>query len=131
MNDFIIMKAEIDKPHFLNKRMDKSRLLAPNDPKDLKKIRNRVVGLISIASAEVLKTHNFLKYKGKLKTTLEAKLKEIGETDYESKIDNKDKMSPFCISLLNSKYKRLKTIDLLKSYSQDMLQTAGKLNVCT
>ena len=117
MNDFIIMKAEIDKPQFLNKRMDKSRLLAPNDPKDLKKIRNRIVGLISIASAEVLKTHNFLKYKGKLKTTLEAKLKEIGETDYEGKIDNKDKMSPFCISLLNSKYKRLKTIDLLKSYS--------------
>ena len=46
----MIMKAEIDKPQFLNKRIDKSRLLAPNDPKDLKKIKNRIVGLISMTS---------------------------------------------------------------------------------
>ena len=64
------MKAEIDKPNFLNKRMDKTRLLAPNDPKDLKKIKNRIVGLISITSAEVLKNHAFLKYKSKLKAAL-------------------------------------------------------------
>ena len=125
------MKAEIDKPNFLNKRIDKSRLLAPNDPKDLKKIKNRIVGLISITSGEVLKTHTFLKYKAKLKASFEAKVKEIQERDYENLIDGKDKMSPFCINLLNSKYKRLKTLQLLKNYGEDSVQTTAKLNVCS
>jgi len=40
-------------------------------------------------------------------------------------------MSPFCVSILTSKYKRHKQIDLLRSYSQDLLLTASKLNTCT
>lgn len=74
--DLLIMKHEIDKD-YLNKRIDKGRFLAPHDPKDLKKIKNRVVGMISIRASEILKTSNFLKYKNKIKTTVESKMKEI------------------------------------------------------
>ena len=35
------MRYEIDRK-FINKRIDKSRLLAPKDPKDLKKIKVEV-----------------------------------------------------------------------------------------
>jgi hypothetical protein len=57
------MKFEADK-NFRMKRLDKSRLLAPNDPKDMKKIKNRILGIISVLSSEVLKSNTFLKYKG-------------------------------------------------------------------
>ena len=40
-------------------------------------------------------------------------------------------MSHFCVSILTSKYKRHKQIQLLRSYSQDLLLTAGKLSTCT
>jgi hypothetical protein len=40
--DLLIMKFEADK-NFRMKRLDKSRLLAPNDPKDMKKIKNRIL----------------------------------------------------------------------------------------
>ena len=56
------MKFEVDK-NFQIKRLDKSRLLAPNDPKDLKKIKNRITGIISIVSSDVLKNNTYLKYK--------------------------------------------------------------------
>ncbi len=70
------MKFEIDK-NFEIKRIDKSRLLAPHDPKDLKKIKNRIAGMISIRSSDVLKSLTFLKYKSKLKSSVETKMKEI------------------------------------------------------
>jgi len=50
LQNLIIMKYEIDK-NFLNKRLDKSRMLAPKDPKDIKKIKNRIMGLISILAS--------------------------------------------------------------------------------
>ena len=61
--DLLIMKFEVDR-NFQMKRLDKNRLLAPNDPKDLKKIKNRILGIISVVSSEVLKSNTFLKYKG-------------------------------------------------------------------
>ena len=60
--NLLIMKFEVDK-NFQIKRLDKSRLLAPNDPKDLKKIKNRITGIISIVSSDVLKNNTYLKYK--------------------------------------------------------------------
>ena len=41
------MRYEIDR-NFINKRIDKSRLLAPKDPKDLKKIKGRIESIISV-----------------------------------------------------------------------------------
>ena len=70
------MRYEIDK-YFVNKRIDKSRLLAPQDPKDLKKIKGRIMSIISVKASEILKQGNFLKYKTPLKTIIETKLKEI------------------------------------------------------
>ena len=109
LTDLVIMKFEIDK-NFRNKRMDKSRLLAPNDPKDLKKIKNRLVGLVSTASNETLKNFTFLKYKQRLKTALESKMKEVSEREYDDRVENKDKMSLFCQGILTSKYKRHKQL---------------------
>lgn len=63
------MKYEVDK-NFVNKRLDKTRMLAPNDPKDIKKIKNRILSLISVMGNEVLKSNTFLKYKASLKTAL-------------------------------------------------------------
>lgn len=63
------MKFEIDK-NFQCQRIDKSRLLAPHDHKDLKKIKNRITGVISTRAAELFKTFTFLKYKAKLKTAV-------------------------------------------------------------
>lgn len=40
-------------------------------------------------------------------------------------------MSPFCRGILTAKYKRHLQMKLLRSYSEDLLLTAGKLNVCT
>lgn len=45
-------------------------MLAPNDPKDIKKIKNRILSLISVVSNEVLKSNTFLKYKNSIKTAL-------------------------------------------------------------
>jgi len=70
------MKFEVDK-NFQIKRLDKNRLLAPNDPKDMKKIKNRILGIISVVSADVLKNNTFLKYKASFKASLEQKLKMI------------------------------------------------------
>lgn len=70
------MKYEIDKP-FLNKRIDKSRILAPNDPKDIKKLKGRIISTISIRSTEVLKQNNFLKIKAPIKNVFEVKFKDI------------------------------------------------------
>jgi hypothetical protein len=75
------MKYEIDKP-FLNKRIDKSRILAPNDPKDIKKLKGRIISTISIRSTEVLKQNNFLKIKAPVKNVFEVKFKDIAEGDY-------------------------------------------------
>ena len=44
--------------------------LAPKDPKDIRKIKNRIVGMISIRASEVLKGTTFLKYKAPLKAIL-------------------------------------------------------------
>jgi hypothetical protein len=124
------MKYEADR-HFLNGRLDKSLLLAPKDPKDLKKIRNRIVGMISTKAGEVLKGNTFLKYKSTLKATVEAKLKEIGEGDYDERIEGRDKMSTFCLSILTAKYRRHLQLQLLRDYTKDLLQSAGKLTICT
>jgi hypothetical protein len=70
------MKYEIDKP-FLNKRIDKSRILAPNDPKDIKKLKARITAMISIRSSEIIRHSNFLKLKIPVKTIFENKFKEI------------------------------------------------------
>ena len=67
--DLLIMKFEIDK-NFEMKRIDKSRLLAPHDPKDLKKIKNRIVGLLTVRASEMLKTFTFLKYKIRIKSVV-------------------------------------------------------------
>ena len=64
------MKNEIGKK-FLNWQLDTSRMHAPNDPKDLKKIKNRVVGMVTTRASEMLKQWNFLKYKTLLKTVFE------------------------------------------------------------
>jgi hypothetical protein len=106
-------------------------LLAPHDPKDIKKIKNRILGLISIRAGDVLKNLTFMKYKSKLKASVEVKLKEINEKDYDFIVENKEKMSHSCVSLLTSKYKRHIQMKLLRSYSEDLMLTAGKLNVCT
>jgi hypothetical protein len=50
LENLLIMKYEIDKP-FINKRIDKTRILAPKDPKDIKKLKGRIFGMISIRSA--------------------------------------------------------------------------------
>lgn len=63
------MKYEIDRP-FINTRIDKSRILAPNDPKDIKKLKGRITGMLSIRATEVLKQNNFLKLKTPIKTIL-------------------------------------------------------------
>jgi len=72
------MRYEIDRP-FLNRRIDKTRILAPNDPKDIKKLKNRIIGLVSSRANDVLKQNNFLKFKAALKLSFEARLKEISE----------------------------------------------------
>jgi hypothetical protein len=130
LEDLLIMKYEIDRP-FLNKRIDKSRILAPNDPKDIKKLKGRIVSLISVRSTEVLKLNNFLKLKAPIKAMFELKMKEIAEGDYEDRIEGRDKLSPFCIGILTSKYKRLLQLKMLDSYSKDLLLTANKLLVGT
>ena len=48
---------------------------APKDPKDIKKIRNRVIGVLSIRASETLKQWNFLKFKTQLKNAFEQKIK--------------------------------------------------------
>lgn len=87
--------------------------------------------MISIRASEVLKSNNFLKYKNKIKATVESKLKEINDKDFDSTVENKEKMSPFCVSLLTSKYRRHVQMTLLRAYSEDLKQTVGKLNVCS
>ncbi len=61
-------------------------MLAPKDVKDIKKIKNRILGMISIRAGEVLKNNTFLKYKSTLKSLLESKLKAINEEDYDKQI---------------------------------------------
>ena len=68
------MKYEIDK-NFINKRIDKTRLLAAKDPKDLKKIKNRISSIISVKASQILKQSNFLKYKTPLKGIIQGKAK--------------------------------------------------------
>lgn len=126
----LIMKHEIDRP-FLNKRIDKSRILAPNDPKDIKKLKARILALISVRATDVLKQNNFLKLKTPIKNIFEVKFKDIAEGDYEDRVEGRDKMSPACIALLTAKYKRLLHLKLLNAYSTDLLLTANKLLVGT
>jgi hypothetical protein len=70
------MRYEIDRP-FLNRRIDKTRILAPNDPKDIKKLKNRILSAVSSRGNEVLKQNCFLKFKAGLKQAFESRLKEI------------------------------------------------------
>jgi hypothetical protein len=51
--------------------------------------------------------------------------------DYDNRIENREKMSPFCVNILTSKYKRLLQMKLLQSYSRDLMLTANKLHVGT
>jgi hypothetical protein len=106
------MKYEIDKP-FLNRRIDKSRILAPKDPKDIKKLKGRIMAMVSIRSNEVLKQNSFLKLKAPLKSIFEIKYKDIAEGDYDDRIEGRDKMSGTCCTILTSKYKRLLHLRLL------------------
>ena len=70
------MRTEAEKD-YLNKRLDKSRMHARNDPRDIKKISNRVAGVVAIRATEVLKQWNFLKVKTHAKSVFERKAKEI------------------------------------------------------
>ena len=88
LEDLLLMKYEIDK-NFINKRFNKGRMLAPNDSKDIKKIKGRIIGLITVRAAEVLKTNSFLKLKAPLKTLLETKNKEIIDSGYEQRLENR------------------------------------------
>lgn len=124
------MKYEIDHP-FINTRIDKSRILAPNDPKDIKKLKGRITSMLSIRATEVLKQNNFLKLKTPIKTILEIKLKEINEGNFEDRIEGKDRMSGNCVAILTSKYKKYLQLKLIDSYSNDLLLTANKFLVST
>lgn len=106
------MKYEIDR-NFINKRIDKTRILAPKDPKDIKKIKGRIMGMISVRAGEILRQNNFLKFKNKLKILFQSKLKQINETDYEKRIENKEKMSGLCVTILTTKYKRYLQLKLM------------------
>lgn len=124
------MKYEIDKP-FINKRIDKSRILAPNDPKDIKKLKSRIIGMISIRSSDIIRHNNFLKLKIPIKTIFENKFKEISEGNYEDRVEGKDKMTSLCTTILTSKYKRHLQLKLLDAYSLDLMETANKFLVGT
>lgn len=124
------MKHEIDKP-FLNGRLDKTRILAPKDPKDIKKLKGRIVSMIAVRANEVLRQDNFLKMKAEVKHIFEVKYKDITEGDYEDRVEGREKMSPFCLALLTSKYKRQLQLKLLACYSADLLDTASKYLVGT
>jgi hypothetical protein len=45
-------------------------MLAPKDPKDIRKIKSRIASMISSRAGEVLKGNTFLKYKAPLKAAL-------------------------------------------------------------
>ena len=120
LENLLIMKHEVDKP-FLNKRLDKSRILAPKDLKDIKKLKARIVSMIAVRANEVLRQDNFLKMKTPIKHFFELKYKEIAEGDYDDRVEGREKMSPFCIALLTAKYKRHLHLKLLSSYSADLL----------
>lgn len=130
LEDLVLMRMQLER-RTINGRLDLTRMLAPNDPKDVKKVRNRIVGVISARATETLKHNNFLKLKTPLKLQFESKMKEIAEYDYDSRIVGREKLPPVCINLLTAKYRRLLQVQLLKEYTNDLLLTASKQQVAT
>ena len=130
LENLLIMRHEIDRP-FLNGRLDKARILAPKDPKDIKKLKARIASLVGVRANEVLRQDSFLKMKAAVKHIFEAKQREIAEGDYEDRVEGREKLPPFCLALLTAKYRRQLQLRLLACYSADLLETASKYLVGT
>lgn len=62
LEELVIMITEVGKT-FFNGRLKKERITALHDTRNLKMIRNRLGGLLSIHSSEVLRNHSFFKAK--------------------------------------------------------------------
>ena len=59
----------------LNLIINRKEILIAEDAKNIKMMKNRSTGYVGTIASEVLKTHNFMKIKSKLKAALEDKIR--------------------------------------------------------